>query len=139
MADRRHGSVPAFTSAEVEYLRGQRLGRLATIDREGVPQNNPVGFTIDPDSGVVLIGGTALGASRKFRNVEQHAGVAFVVDDLASVDPWVVRGVEFRGSAEALTDVDPPMPGMSREVIRITPAWIFSWGLDDSPDHGRTV
>jgi pyridoxamine 5'-phosphate oxidase family protein len=55
--------------------------------------------------------------------------VAFVVDDLESLDPWRVRGVEIRGEAEALVDVDPPMRAMSREVIRISPRWIASWGL----------
>jgi pyridoxamine 5'-phosphate oxidase family protein len=67
-----------------------------------------------------------MGNTRKFRNVN----VALVVDDIASVDPWVVRGVELRGSAEAVVDADPPMRGMSREVIRITPQWIASWGLE---------
>jgi hypothetical protein len=33
------------------------------------------------------------------------------------VDPWRVRGVEVRGVAEALADVYPPMPGLSREVF----------------------
>lgn len=35
----------AFTDAELTYLRGQRLGRLATVDAAGAPQNNPVGFS----------------------------------------------------------------------------------------------
>jgi pyridoxamine 5'-phosphate oxidase family protein len=121
--------TPALSPAELDYLRGQRLGRLATVDGDGAPQNNPVGFAID-DAGRILVGGLDLVATRKFRNVRRNANVAFVVDDLASVDPWLVRGVEVRGHAEALDDVDPPMPGMSRAVIRITPRWIASWGLE---------
>ena len=61
----------------------------------------------------------------------RHPTAALVVDDIASTDPWTVRGVEIRGSAEALADVDPPMPGVSRELIRITPRRIISWGLGD--------
>ncbi len=122
--------APTFTSAELDYLRSQLLGRLATVDPSGVPQNNPVGFVIDEDAGQVLIGGFQMGDSRKFRNVQRNPSAAFVVDDLVSTNPWVVRGVELRGSAEALVDVDPPRRGMSREVIRITPLWIGSWGLD---------
>ena len=121
--------APKFESAEVAYLRSQRLGRLATVDSSGAPQNNPVGFVVDELSGAVLIGGRSMGSTRKFRNVQQNSAVSFVVDDIASFDPWTVRGVEVRGTAEALTDVDPPMRGMSREVIRITPHWIGSWGL----------
>jgi pyridoxamine 5'-phosphate oxidase family protein len=118
-----------FTPTELEYLHVQRIGRLATVDAEGAPQNNPVGFAVD-EAGRVLVGGLDLAGTRKFRNVRRHPSVAFVVDDLASDDPWVVRGVEVRGPAEALDDVDPPLRGMSRAVIRITPRWIATWGLE---------
>jgi pyridoxamine 5'-phosphate oxidase family protein len=62
--------------------------------------------------------------------VKGNAQVAIVVDDLVSTDPWTVRGIEIRGTAEALSDVNPPVAFMSREVLRITPTWIASWGLD---------
>ena len=71
-----------------------------------------------------------MGASRKFRNVRASGQVALVVDDLVSRNPWTVRGLEIRGMAVALSDVDPPVPFMSREVIRVTPTWVASWGLD---------
>jgi pyridoxamine 5'-phosphate oxidase family protein len=137
--------MPTFTDVELEYLQGQRLGRLATVDAAGAPQNNPVGFRLEPDSGRIIIGGYAMGKSRKYRNVLRNPAVSFVVDDLASVDPWRVRGVEVRGVAEALADVDPPMPGLGREVLRITPRWIGSWGLVasraglDSRGHQATM
>lgn len=121
--------APKLTAQELDYLRGQTLGRLATVDQSGAPQNNPVGFVIDEDAGQVVIGGWAMGDSRKFRNVRRNPNVAFVVDDRASTDPWVVRDVDVRGSAATLVDADPPMRGMSTDVIRITPQWIGSWGL----------
>ena len=77
-----------LTPEELDYLRSQRLGRLATVDGRGAPQNNPVGFFIDEVTGQVLIGGFNLAQSRKFRNLGANPNVAFVVDDLASVDPW---------------------------------------------------
>ena len=129
--------TPTFTPAELDYLRSQRLGRLATVDASGAPQNNPVGYRIDAQ-GHVLVGGRALGATRKFRNAQRNDQVSIVIDDLASVDPWTVRGIEVRGTAEALVDVDPPVAGMSREVLRITPRWIASWGLDPD-DAGMSV
>jgi hypothetical protein len=70
-----------------------------------------------------------MGKSRKYRNVQNNPEVSLVIDDIASTDPWRVRGVEVRGTAEAQDDVDPPIEGTSREVIRITPRWIGSWGL----------
>lgn len=120
----------SFTDAELAYLGTQRLGRLATVDRHGAPQNNPVGFRYNPDLGTIDIGGRAMGATRKFRNVTANDQVAFVVDDLASVSPWRVRCVEIRGRAEAVTGAEPVMPGMSGELIRVHPDRVISFGLE---------
>jgi pyridoxamine 5'-phosphate oxidase family protein len=130
-----------FTDAELAYLRSQRLGRLATVGPDGGPQNNPVGFRVDADAGTIDIGGWNLGASRKFHNVETHPQVAFVVDDLESVDPWKVRGVQVRGAAEALTNQQVPGTGTSGEVIRIHPRSLQSWGLGADGKQGsrRTI
>jgi pyridoxamine 5'-phosphate oxidase family protein len=119
-----------LSTAEREYLTGQRLGRLATVDAHGQPQNNPVGFFLNDELGVIDIGGRAMGQSKKFRNVRSHPLVSLVIDDIASVRPWHVRGVEIRGRAEALTNWQPPSPYYSREAIRIHPDRIISWGLD---------
>jgi pyridoxamine 5'-phosphate oxidase family protein len=120
----------ALTEAERNYLKSQPLARLATVDRNGAPQNNPVGAFLDEETGDIIVGGHAMGSTRKFRNVKANGRVAVVVDDLASRDPWTVRGLEIRGTAAALEDVDPPVPSMSREVIRVTPTWLASWGID---------
>ncbi|MGZ4639108.1 MAG: PPOX class F420-dependent oxidoreductase [Actinomycetes bacterium] len=119
-----------LSPAERAYLASQRLGRLATVDPHGQPQNNPVGFFVEDELGVIDIGGRAMGRTKKFRNVQSQPLVSLVVDDLASVRPWRVRGVEIRGRAEALTDWQPPFPYYSREAIRIHPSKIISWGLD---------
>jgi pyridoxamine 5'-phosphate oxidase family protein len=123
-----------FADTEQAYIESQPLGRLATVDANGAAQNNPVGVFVDQETGDLVIGGGAMGASRKFRNVRANPEVALVIDDLVSTDPWTVRGLEIRGLAVALSDVDPPVPFMSREVIRIAPNWIVTWGLDpDAP------
>jgi pyridoxamine 5'-phosphate oxidase family protein len=119
-----------FTDSELAYLAGQRLGRLATIGPSGSPQNNPVGFSVNAELGTIDIFGFNLAKSKKFRNLKGNPNVAFVVDDLASVDPWVVRGVEVRGTAEALDGVKPPIAHMSSQVIRVHPRRIISWGVD---------
>src|SRR5580658_5494887 len=126
----------ALTGTERAYVRSQPLGRLATVDASGAPQNNPVGVFVDEETGDIIIGGGAMGATRKFRNVQANPQVTLVIDDLVSMDPWTVRGLEIRGTAVALSDVDPPVQFMSREVIRIMPNWVLAWGLD--PDvQGR--
>ena len=122
-----------FTGSQLAYLAGQRLGRLATVDSRGAPQNNPVSFRYNPDLGTIDIGGRAMGASRKFRNIAANAQVAFVVDDIASYQPWKVRCVEVRGHAEAIGEQSPSGAGFSAEIIRIHPDRILSFGLDDAP------
>ena len=127
-----------LTEAERAYFKSQPLARLATVDASGAPQNNPVGAFLDEETGDILIGGHAMGATRKFRNVRANGQVALVVDDLVSRDPWTVRGLEIRGTAVALEDVDPPVPFMSREVIRITPIWVTRWGIDSEAPGQRS-
>jgi pyridoxamine 5'-phosphate oxidase family protein len=126
-----------FTPAELDYLTAQPIGRLATVSPDGQVQNNPTNFFV-ADDGTIVIGGHAMGSSKKFRNVQRGSTVAFVVDDLATVDPWVPRGIEIRGTAVASTNHEPPMPYLSREIISITPVKIVSWGLD-GPRASRTV
>ena len=121
-----------FTASELAYLAEQKLGRLATKVPDGTVQNNPVGFFVKAVEGYVDIGGHGLGGSRKFQNIQADSQVSLVVDDLSTEHGWQVRGVEIRGRAEAIVDVDPPMPGFSREIIRIHPERILSWGLDGS-------
>ena len=80
-----------FTEAELAYLASQRLGRLATAQPDGTLQVSPVGFGVNTDLGTIDIGGRAMASSRKYRNVAANGRAAFAVDDIASVQPWVVR------------------------------------------------
>ena len=125
-----------FTPNEVAYLGSQRLGRLATVGADGEPHNVPVGFHYNPALGTIDVGGHNLGKSRKFRDVEHERRVAFVVDDLASITPWTPRGIEIRGTAEALRYGGESLgPGFGDEIIRIYPRRIIAWGID-SPSFG---
>ncbi|MET9224136.1 PPOX class F420-dependent oxidoreductase [Streptomyces sp. NPDC088197] len=120
----------ALTEAELRYLRTQRLGRLATVDAQGRPQANPVGYFLRPD-GTVDIGGYTMGATKKWRNVAANHYVSLVVDDIAGTDPWTVRGVEIRGTAEQVVGPHDLGAQMSDELIRIHPYSIIGWGLED--------
>ncbi|ATL31399.1 PPOX class F420-dependent oxidoreductase [Streptomyces formicae] len=118
-----------FSEAERAYLTSQRLARMATVDPKGQPQANPVGFFPQAD-GTILVGGHALATTKKWRNLQAHPKVSLVVDDIVSVTPWRVRGVEIRGRAELLTGPHDLGPHFSEELIRVHPEWIHSWGLD---------
>jgi pyridoxamine 5'-phosphate oxidase family protein len=120
------GSV--FTDAERRYLSEFRLGRIATVGRDGTPHVAPVGWSYDPEQDVLEIGGRDFARSKKYRDAERSGRAAIVIDDLAGVDPWRPRGIEIRGGAEVLDD--PPR-------IRIRPQRIVSWGLDNADSFAR--
>jgi pyridoxamine 5'-phosphate oxidase family protein len=118
----------AFTDAETAYLGSQQLGRLATIQPDGSPQVKPVGFRVNPGLGTIDVTGFNLTSSQKFRNVRRNGQAALVVDDIASTDPWRVRFLEIRGTAEALEDGVDGGP-----LIRIRPSRILSFGVEEPP------
>lgn len=120
-----------FSEIELGYLGGQRLGRLATRRPDGTLQNNPVGFRYNAGTGTIDVTGHGMAASRKFRNVAATGEVAFVVDDLVSVQPWRVRCLEVRGRAEALEAPADSAYGTAAPIIRIHPRRVLSFGLDE--------
>ncbi|MGH2558605.1 MAG: PPOX class F420-dependent oxidoreductase [Thermomicrobiales bacterium] len=124
--------MPTFSELERAYLAEPRLGRLATADSDGRPHVVPTGFRFDPDAGVIQIGGHNLAATKKYRDVQANPHAAFVVDELISVSPWQVRGIEIRGEAQAIEEGgDNVGPGFGGAWIRITPTRVVSWGLEN--------
>jgi len=123
----------SFTDLEIAYLHGQRLGRLATSREDGTLQASPVGFRYNAELGTVDIGGFNMERSWKYRNVAANGRVAFVVDDIASVDPWRVRCLEIRGRGEAVLAPADSAYGTTDPIIRIHPERIIGFGLDQ-PD-----
>jgi pyridoxamine 5'-phosphate oxidase family protein len=120
-----------LTNAEIEYLGGQQLGRLATIQPDGSPQVKPVGFSYNPKLGTIDITGFGMSGSQKFKNVSRDGRAALVVDDIASVSPWRVRFLEIRGPAEAvLSDGDGESDSA---LIRIRPSRVLSFGVEEPP------
>ncbi len=113
-----------FTTFEIDYLNQADLGRLATIQPDGTPQNSPVGFAYNAELGTIDIAGYEMAKSRKYRNVATNDRVAFVVDDVTSRDPWRVRCLEIRGTAVQAESGGAP-------IIRVIPRRVISFGIDD--------
>ena len=130
----------SFSQRELEFLSSQALGRMATVQPDGTLQVNPVGFRYNPDLDTFDISGYRLSASRKFHNVANNGRVAFVIDDVPSVDPWRVRCLEIRGHADAITPVGGAEGGVDGALIRIYPERIISFGIDipDQEPHAMT-
>src|ERR1700761_5928682 len=119
-----------FTEAELEYLGSQRLGRLATVRKDGSPQNSPVGFKFNAALGTIDIAGRDMANSQKFKNVRDGGKVAFVVDDVFSVQPWVVRCLEIRGDAEAVLEPEEGAGHLPGPIIRIRPRQVIGFGFE---------
>jgi len=131
-----------FTEKESDYLRGQRLGRVATVGADGAPHVAPVGFRFNTDDGVIEIGGHGLSNSKKWRDLLNNSRVAFVVDDLESVNPWTPRGIEIRGRAEMHDQGGQERfggGGWDPAWFAVVPQRIISWGIEGPvfSDTGR--
>ena len=125
--------MSAFTEKEIAYLRGQRLGRLATVGRDSSPHVVPVGFHLDDEAQTIEIGGHGLSQSKKWRGLRANPRVAFAVDDLVSVRPWTARGMEVRGRAELNEEGGHERfggGGWDNVWIRVVPERIISWGIE---------
>jgi pyridoxamine 5'-phosphate oxidase family protein len=62
--------MSAFTASEIDYLTGQRLGRLATVGADGQPHVVPVGFRYNPNEDAIEIGGhSGFARRKKYRDV----------------------------------------------------------------------
>ncbi|MFD0403630.1 PPOX class F420-dependent oxidoreductase [Kitasatospora sp. NPDC059811] len=132
-----------FTANEAAYLASQSLARLATVDGRGQPHVVPLGFHYNAGLGTIDVTGRGMARSLKYRHVQENPKVSLVVDDVLDPADWVVRGLEIRGTAQALpTGGKEVLPHVDDELIRITPERIVSWGIDSdcqAPPLARTV
>ena len=115
--------LPSFNEAEIQYLADNFIGRLATASATGQPHVVPVSYSFDGKA--IVFGGWNLEKSLKFRNLAVNPKVAFVVDEVVSVKPWRVKGVEVRGRSEPIRSRN----GVTG--IRIIPVNIRSCGLGE--------
>src|SRR6266568_644856 len=109
-----------FQESELTFLHGERrLARVATVGQDGTPHVVPVGWSYNPDTDTIDVGGMDFANTKKYRDVVRRGRAAIVIDEV--LPPWNPRGVEVRGQAEAIEG--PPA------LIRIHPDRIPSWGL----------
>jgi pyridoxamine 5'-phosphate oxidase family protein len=133
--------MSVFQDEEIEYLESQLLGRLATVGSDGQPHVVPVSFRYNAQLDTIDIGGHDFARRKKYQDVQRNPMVAFLVDDMASVDPWRPRGIEVRGEAEVLTSGGEALgPGFAPDMFRILPQRIVSWGImGNVVPSGRSV
>src|ERR1700735_5439828 len=94
--------MSAFTDSEIDYLAGQRLGRIATVGADGQPHVVPTSFRYNAEHDAIDVGGMRMSQTKKLRDVERTGRATIVVDDV--LPPWQPRMIEIRGTATVLPE-----------------------------------
>ena len=124
---------PVYSEPEIQYLKSQRLARIATASPEGKPDVSPVAFEFDGTHFFVGSHSQEIFLStRKYKNVRDgNKQVALSIDDLESVQPWKPRGIKINGTAEIVDHNGMFGPG---KYLQITPTVSWSWGINGLPE-----
>ena len=117
-----------YSEPEIQYLKSQRLARIATATLQGKPDVSPVAFEFDRTHFFVGSHSQEIFLStRKYKNVKDgNKQVALSIDDLESVQPWKPRGIKVNGTAEIVEHNGMFGPG---QYLQITPTVSWSWGI----------
>ncbi len=116
-----------FSEQELAFLQAQPLARIATVDHDGQPTVDVIGFQFD--GARFYIGGHQLETTRKYKNiVAGNRKVSLIIDDLRSLRIWQPRGIRIHGIAEVVQRQGHLGPG---SYLAITPVVSWSWGLEE--------
>ena len=118
----------AFSAAEAEYLESKRLGRLATVGRDGSPQVVPVGFRLNREFKTIDVGGHGLARTKRYADVVRERRAAIVIDDVLPLASAGDRGArQGRGAGPRGRGL---RCGWAPEIIRIWRENVRVWGLE---------
>ena len=121
--------MSVFTEQELEYLAGQRLGRIATVGPDGQPHVVPTSFRYDPEHDAIEVGGMRMSQTKKTRDVRRTGRASIVIDDV--LPPWQPRMIEVRGTATVVSSGGKAFgPQFEDTIVRIQPARIVSFGIE---------
>jgi pyridoxamine 5'-phosphate oxidase family protein len=125
--------LSVFTPAEIEYLRGQTLGRLATVGPDGQPHVIPLTYWYNAEEDTIDLGGINFGEGKKWRDAARNPRATFLVDDVIP-EPRRARALEVRGIAELHETggdrINPRFPKFADQFIRLRPTRIVSGGVE---------
>jgi pyridoxamine 5'-phosphate oxidase family protein len=121
--------MSAFTEKEIEYLAGQRLGRIATVGPDGQPHVVPTSFRYNTEHDAIDVGGLRMSQTKKLRDVQRTGRASIVIDDV--LPPWQPRMIEVRGSASVVPSGGKALGEQFEDtIVRIQPTRIIAFGID---------
>jgi len=132
--------MSVFTDLEIEYLAGQRLGRIATVGPDGQPHVVPTSFRYNAEHDAIDVGGLRMSQTKKLRDVQRTGRASIVVDDV--LPPWQPRMIEVRGTAEVVPSGGKAFSERFEDtIVRIRPTRIVAFGIDsgDISSNARSV
>ncbi len=132
--------MSVFTDLEIEYLAGQRLGRIATVGPDGQPHVVPTSFRYNAEHDAIDVGGLRMSQTKKLRDVQRTGRASIVVDDV--LPPWQPRMIEVRGTAEVIPSGGKAFGERFEDtIVRIRPTRIVAFGIDsgDVSSNARSV
>ena len=122
-----------LSALEIQYLKTQRLARIATASSQGEPEVSPVAF--EYDGKYFYVGShdqSIFFRTRRYKNIKNgNTRVWVVIDDLESIDPWKPRAIKVHGTAEVVEHEGIFGKG---SYLRITPRFTVSWGIEPVKD-----
>ena len=119
----------SFSQAELDYLRSQPLGRLATSRATASPTPyRSASSTTGPTCTSAASTRSGPGSTATSRTGTPRS--RFVIDDLASVQPWIPRYLRVYGEADLVEREGRFGPA---HYLRITPTVSWSFNLEGRP------
>ncbi len=114
-----------FSPKELEYIKSQKLLRLATVGPDGQPDVVPLSLIFDGT--YFYCGGRSMHTTRKYKNVlaaGKSAKVSLEIDDTEVTWP---RGIKVYGRGEIVEREDARRENI---FIKVTPEISWSWGIE---------
>ena len=132
-----------FKKIERDFISLQRLIRIATVDKNGMPHNVPVCHVMEGNHIYFATGKE----SKKIKNLEENGKVALVCDEYSEIWSYlkgvfvqgktrvISKGPEFRKLKKmlyqkyTLYEAEAPIEEENTVIVEIIPQNIVSWGL----------
>jgi PPOX class probable F420-dependent enzyme len=124
-----------LTGAQLGFLSGQRVARLATVDGAGAPQVLPVCYAATADSVYITVDQKPKHGDpkklKRLQNIRRNPNVALIADHYDDGDWSQLRWLMIRGRAEILDG--GAEHGQAQDLLRARYPQYRAMVLDDLP------